>query len=96
MTSSDTHRPDPDHLLDSLRREEERGKHGRLKGFLGMCAGVGKTYDMLMAAREAQSKGGSVLVGYVETHGRKETEALLDGLEVLPRKSIEDHGQLLQ
>ncbi|MBK7257530.1 MAG: sensor histidine kinase KdpD [Ignavibacteriae bacterium] len=95
MTSGDPHRPDPDHLLDSLRRDEERGKHGRLKVFLGMCAGVGKTYDMLMAAREAQSKGGSVLVGYVETHGRKETEALLDGLEILPRKSIEYRGRLI-
>ena len=92
----DPHRPDPDHLLDSLRRDEERGKHGRLKVFLGMCAGVGKTYDMLMAAREAQSKGGSVLVGYVETHGRKETEALLEGLEILPRKSIEYRGRMIE
>ncbi len=61
-----------------------------------MCAGVGKTYDMLMAAREAQAKGITVLVGYVETHGRRETEALLDGLDILPRKVIEYRERALE
>jgi two-component system, OmpR family, sensor histidine kinase KdpD len=96
MTETDPQRPDPDHLLDSLRRDEDRGRHGRLKVFLGMCAGVGKTYDMLMAAREAQVKGLSVLVGFVETHGRTETGALLDGLVVLPRARIEYRGRILE
>jgi two-component system, OmpR family, sensor histidine kinase KdpD len=96
MTAAGSQRPDPDHLLDTLRREEERSRRGRLKVFLGMCAGVGKTYDMLMAARESQAKGVQVLVGYVETHGRSETEALLDGLTLLPRKAVEYRGKMIE
>lgn len=84
-------RPDPDALLAQMQREEESGKRGRLFLFLGMCPGVGKTYAMLQAARQRQQEGVEVLVGVVETHGRAETEALLDGLEILPRMQL-DHG----
>jgi two-component system, OmpR family, sensor histidine kinase KdpD len=96
MAPVDERRPDPDDLLQSLKRDEERETQGRLKIFFGMCAGVGKTYDMLKAAHEAGSKGVAVLVGYVETHGRKETEELLAGLEVLSRKTVEYRGTTLQ
>lgn len=96
MTQVDKGRPDPDDVLQSLKREEERERKGKLKIFFGMCAGVGKTYDMLKAAHEAKSKGVSLLVGYVETHGRSETEELLAGLEILPRKTVEYRGTILQ
>src|SRR5438045_447804 len=77
-------RPSPDALLEAARRE---AKHvGKLKIFVGAAPGVGKTYEMLQAARAKLKEGVDVVVGIVETHGRKETEALLDGLEVLPRK----------
>ena len=96
MAPNNDRRPDPDDLLQSLKREEEREKRGKLKIFFGMCAGVGKTYDMLKAAHEAKSKGISILIGYVETHGRSETEELLAGLEILPRKTVEYRGTTLQ
>ena len=96
MNSGEGQRPDPDQLLHSLRREEERGRRGKLKVFLGMCAGVGKTYDMLKAAHQAKAKGLDVLVGIVETHGRRETEELLEGLEILPRRTVEYRGTHLQ
>jgi two-component system sensor histidine kinase KdpD len=92
----DERRPDPDDLLNSLKREEERERKGRLKIFFGMSAGVGKTYDMLKAAHEAAAKGIDVVVGYVETHGRRETEELLAGLRVLPRRSVEYRGTVLE
>ena len=81
-------RPDPDLLLKGLQREEESQRKGHLKIFFGMCAGVGKTYEMLKAAHDARSHGEDVLVGIVETHGRPETTALLEGLEILPRKQL--------
>ena len=65
-----------------------RRKRGRLKVFLGMSPGVGKTYEMLRAARRRKAEGGDVVVGVVETHGRKETESLLRGLEVLARAPL--------
>src|SRR5215475_9803688 len=77
-------RPDPDTLLARAREEEARKSRGRLKLFFGAAAGVGKTYAMLEAARELRADGVDVVVGSVETHGRAENEALLDGLEVLP------------
>ncbi len=89
-------RPDPEELLHQLRSDEERSRKGRLKIFFGMCAGVGKTYEMLMAGRDEQSKGTELLVGYVETHGRKETEALLTGLPVIARKHLEYRGVTLE
>src|SRR5215510_9940178 len=78
-------RPSPDALLAEMRREE-RGSSGRLKIFVGAAPGVGKTYEMLQTARAKRKEGVDVLAGVVETHGRKETEALLEGLPVLPRK----------
>jgi len=88
-------RPDPDALLAQTRRSAR----GRLKVYLGMSPGVGKTYEMLTAGRrrqrEGDAEGKTVLVGVVETHGRVETEALLDGLEVLPRRPIEHRGRQL-
>src|SRR5262250_767148 len=77
-------RPDPDALLARAREEEARKSRGRLKLFFGAAAGVGKTYAMLEAARELQTDGVDAVVGCVETHGRAETEALLNGLEILP------------
>ncbi len=85
-------RPDPDALLRILRDDEKSGDTGMLKIFLGMCAGVGKTYAMLEAAQRAKDAGVDVVVGVVETHGRWETEKLLDGLEVIPRKSVQHRG----
>jgi two-component system sensor histidine kinase KdpD len=86
------HRPDPDALLARAREEETRRHRGKLKVFFGAAAGVGKTYAMLEAAREQRAEGADVVVGYVETHGRRETEALLDGLEILPARAVEYRG----
>ncbi|WP_293861340.1 sensor histidine kinase KdpD [uncultured Alsobacter sp.] len=80
-------RPSPEALLDEARREG--GARGRLKIFLGAAPGVGKTYEMLTAARAKQREGLDVVAAVVETHGRVETQALLDGLPVLPRRQIE-------
>ena len=89
-------RPDPDALLAQVQREENLEKKGRLYILLGMCPGVGKTYAMLLLARQRQADGLNVLVGVVETHGRKETATLLENLEVLPRKKIEHGGHMLE
>jgi two-component system sensor histidine kinase KdpD len=78
-------RPSPEALLAQARREE-KGRVGRLKIFVGAAPGVGKTYEMLQAARAKLKEGVDVVVGVVETHGRAETEALLEGFQVLPRK----------
>jgi len=87
-------RPSPEALLEAARREEKR--LGKLKIFMGAAPGVGKTYEMLQQARARKKDGYDVIVGVVETHGRKETEALLDGLEVVPRRPIEYKGQWLE
>ncbi|MGH7995753.1 MAG: DUF4118 domain-containing protein [Opitutaceae bacterium] len=84
--------PNPDALLASLKRDEARGARGRLKIFFGMCPGVGKTYAMLKAARRDRQQGADPLVGIVETHGRPETAALLEGLTVLPRRLVPYRG----
>ena len=76
------------------RRRRKRAALGRLKIFLGAAPGVGKTYEMLQEARARVKDGADVVVGVVETHGRKETEALLDGLEVLPRRRHHVQGSL--
>ncbi|HEV3105366.1 MAG TPA: sensor histidine kinase KdpD, partial [Trinickia sp.] len=88
-------RPDPDALLEKIQRDEERQRRGRLKVFFGASAGVGKTFAMLQAARRQRDEGVDVVVGIVETHGRKETLALLDGLEVLPLARHEHRGHPL-
>lgn len=86
-------RPDPDELLKNLQAEEPN--RGKLKIFLGYAAGVGKTYAMLEAAHQRKEQGVDVIVGYIETHKRAETETLVDGLEVLPRKQVEYHNVTL-
>src|SRR5262245_23451666 len=86
-------RPSPEALLEAARREESRT--GRLRIFVGAAPGVGKTYEMLQTAHRRQKDGYDVVIGVVETHGRKETEALLDGLEVIPRRRMEYKGQWL-
>ena len=87
-------RPSPDALLAEVRREE-KGRAGRLKIFVGAAPGVGKTYEMLQAARAKLKEGVDVVVGVVETHGRKETEALLDGLEMLARRPVVHAGTIM-
>ena len=89
-------RPDPDALLSRIQRQEEKSRRGRLKVFFGAAAGVGKTYAMFAEAQERRADGEDVLVGWAETHGRAETEALLAGLEQLPRRSVEHRGTRLQ
>ena len=78
-------RPDPDQLLAQVKAQEAAAQRGRLRIYFGASAGVGKTYAMLTAARALRNEGKDVVVGLLETHGRKETEALLQGLEILPR-----------
>ena len=85
-------RPNPDALLAALQRDEARGRPGRLKVFLGMCAGVGKTYAMLEAARRELAAGNDVVVGYLETHGRAETDALATGLPALAPRIVNYRG----
>jgi two-component system sensor histidine kinase KdpD len=87
-------RPSPEALLETARREE--GAAGRLKIFVGAAPGVGKTYEMLQSAHARRKAGVDVVVGVVETHGRAETEALLTGLEVIPRRRIDHKGQVLE
>src|SRR2546426_4304874 len=78
-------RPSPEALLEAARREE--GASGKLKIFVGAAPGVGKTYEMLQSAHARRKAGIDVVVGFVETHGRAETEVLVRGLEVIPRKN---------
>jgi two-component system sensor histidine kinase KdpD len=85
-------RPDPDALLARVKDEEARQRRGRLKIFLGAAAGVGKTYAMLEAAQAQREDGVDVVAGLVETHGRAETETLLEGLSVLPTRTVEYRG----
>lgn len=92
---SDAERPDPDALLARVQREETEAARGKLKIFFGMSPGVGKTFAMLQAARQKQADGCEVVVGVVETHGRKETEALLEGMPIMPRIEIDYRGAKL-
>jgi two-component system, OmpR family, sensor histidine kinase KdpD len=96
MIVQNENRPNPDELLASLKFEEEKDKKGKLKIFFGMCAGVGKTFTMLQSAHNDKSKGIDVVIGFIETHKRKETEELLEGLELIPRKKIDYKGTTLQ
>src|SRR6266704_781814 len=88
-------RPNPDSLLAALQKEEAGKKRGQLKVFLGMCPGVGKTYAMLEAAQRELKAGRDVVIGYVETHGRKETDALATGFQIVPRMSLDYRGVTL-
>src|ERR1700719_573359 len=87
-------RPSPDALLEAARRENDQA--GRLKIFVGAAPGVGKTYEMLQSAHAKLKAGADVVVGVVETHGRAETQALLQGLEIIPRKRIEYKDQSIE
>ena len=89
---SEGKRPDPDALLAQTRQENR----GRLKVFLGAAPGVGKTYAMLQNARRLMAEGVDVVIGLVETHGRAETSALLEGLAVLPRRKSDYRGRELE
>jgi len=89
-------RPSPDALLQQIKQQEYTVNRGKLKIFFGASAGVGKTYDMLTSAHQAQAHGRNILIGIVETHGRSETAALVQGLSVLPLREIEYRGQMLQ
>ncbi|RWQ42197.1 MAG: sensor histidine kinase KdpD [Mesorhizobium sp.] len=85
-------RPSPDALLDHAEREAR----GRLRIFLGAAPGVGKTYEMLMSGRARLADGVDVVIGVVETHGRKETQALVDGYELIPRRQVDYKGRILE
>lgn len=81
-------RPDPDQLLEKLQRDDARAARGHFKLFFGACAGVGKTYAMLSAARLLRTQGVDVIIGVVETHGRQDTIALTEGFEILPPQLV--------
>ena len=91
MNPDEPFRPDPDALLAHAKRQGR----GRLKVYLGMAPGVGKTFEMLTSGKRRKAEGLDVVVGVVETHGRKDTEAMLEGLDVLPRRPIEYRGRQL-
>ena len=93
MTEAD--RPDPDEILARMKREETAAARGKLKIFFGMSPGVGKTYAMLQAAQQKLQQGTEVVIGVVETHGRKETEALTEGMPIMPRAQLEYRGTTL-
>ena len=90
--SRNENRPSPDALLENAEREGR----GRLRIFLGAAPGVGKTYEMLMAGRARLADGMDVVIGIVETHGRKETQALVEGYEVIPRQKVDYKGRILE
>lgn len=89
-------RPDPQELLAALPPDDSRPRPGRLKIFLGMCPGVGKTYAMLSAGRAEFADGHDVVIALVETHGRAETQALVDGLPLIPRRRFEHRDTVLE
>lgn len=92
----DEHRPDPDRLLAAIQRQVSQESRARLKIFFGMAAGAGKTYGMLQAGHQAKAEGVDVVIGYVETHGRSETQALVEGLEQVPRLVLSYRGTTLE
>lgn len=92
---NDQERRDPDRLLAAIQQEEWLATRGKLKIFFGACAGVGKTYAMLNAARQRLKEGQDVMIGIVETHGRAETAMLLQDLPHLPSRKVEYRGRLL-
>lgn len=85
---NDNSRPDPDRLLARIKREEVKKSRGAFRVFFGMCPGVGKTYAMLRAAQEQHKLGKNIIVGIVETHSRADTEKMIEGLYVVPRKNL--------
>src|SRR3954464_10304745 len=89
---TDATRPSPEHFLSLIRQQ----RRGRLKIYLGFAAGVGKTYEMLQEAHRLRRQGVDAAIGVLETHGRAETAALLEGLEQVPRRKIEYRGVVLE
>lgn len=89
-------RKSPEEILAKIKQDEEVSRRGRLKIFLGMAAGVGKTYAMLSAAQALIKEKVDVVAGLVVTHGRQDTEALLEGLEIIPERSVEYRGAKLK
>jgi two-component system sensor histidine kinase KdpD len=92
MINEDKIRPSPDQLLSAIERGEKKSGQGQLKVFLGMAAGVGKTFAMLQRAHQLSNDGVDIIIGWVDTHGRKETAQLVKGLRVFPRKVLEHKG----
>jgi len=95
MAISSEQRPDPDSLLAKVKLQQLKAGRGKLRIYFGSSAGVGKTFAMLVAARKLAAEGVDVAVGVVETHGRAETAALIEGLRLLPLKSVQYRGKLL-
>ena len=93
---AEDNRPNPDALLAAIQKDEAEKKRGKFKVFLGMAAGVGKTYAMLRAGQRALREGVDIVAGYVESHGRKETDALLVGLPIIPRRKVDHRGVTLE
>jgi two-component system, OmpR family, sensor histidine kinase KdpD len=94
--ANEDHQISPDHLLKVVQRREQREGRGHFKIFLGMAAGVGKTFAMLQRAHQLKKDGVDVVVGWVETHGRRDTAQLLEGLEVFPRRRVEHKDIVLE
>jgi len=92
----DEKRPNPDELLKAINREESNNRRGRLKIFLGMAAGVGKTYAMLEAAQKLRQDGVDVVVTSIDSHGREETKKLMEGLKIIPEKWINYRDTVLK
>ncbi|MBC7685888.1 MAG: two-component system sensor histidine kinase KdbD [Bdellovibrionales bacterium] len=95
MFPNDAQRPDPDILLASVQAQDRKDARGKLRIYFGASAGVGKTFSMLVAARKLHADGYELLVGVIETHGRSETAAMLEGLPLLPLKAVEYRGKTL-
>src|SRR6202043_3297766 len=90
--ATDATRPTPEHFLALIRQQQR----GRLKIYLGFAAGVGKTYEMLQESQRLKNKGGDVVIGIVETHGRADTAAMIGDLEMMPRRRVEYRGVVLE
>src|SRR5690242_13055499 len=95
MRNDEDHRPSPETLLKVAQAEEALNERGKLKIFLGYAPGVGKTYAMLEAARLRIQEGRDVVAAYVESHGRAETDFLLEGLEIIPKLQVDYQGVIL-
>ncbi|WP_374035644.1 ATP-binding protein [Bdellovibrio bacteriovorus] len=93
---NDEYRPNPDRILEGIKKEEEKRERGHFRVFFGMCPGVGKTYAMLKAAVEQVRQGADLVVGVVETHGRRETEELLSDLKLISKKKIQYKDTVLE
>ena len=95
MTNSSFTRPQPDFLLEKIKEEELKAKRGKLRIYFGASAGVGKTYAMLNAAQTEKQRQKNILIGLIETHNRRETQSLVNGIEKIPLKEIEHKGRTL-